>query len=272
MLQQSHEDPTGASEEPERWRHIDQNVDHCEAGEEKADLLKETELNEEDVEDPQQVLEEISLEDNTREQLTPGRPEHFGQLQMTDGPTQEKEQRSEEEEQPQNLKQSQEDVDLAEGAVRPENADLPDKRAADETVEAEQQPEQTEPSEQKEPTSRSAQATLPEQLVQPRETDEPEITEQLPAESEATEQTAEGEFARDTQATTSPQLRGEELGVREAAEAAVADGEQVNAAEPAAPHLNGCEVDSEMARRLAERLFQLDGFQRVDVVKHLDKE
>uniref|UniRef100_H3CUF0 Pleckstrin and Sec7 domain containing 4 n=1 Tax=Tetraodon nigroviridis TaxID=99883 RepID=H3CUF0_TETNG len=35
---------------------------------------------------------------------------------------------------------------------------------------------------------------------------------------------------------------------------------------------NGCEVDGEKVRGLAQRLFKLDGFQRVDVVKHLDKD
>lgn len=249
-------------------------MDQCEAAEEKAELLKETEPNEEDVENSQEVLEESSLEDNARDQQTPERPEHFDQPQMTDRPTQEKEQRSEESEQPQYLQQLGKDGNLAEGAAQPENADLPDKRAADETVgvEVEQQREQTEPSEQKEPTSHSSQAALPEQLVQPRETDEPEITEQLPAESEATEQTAEGEFSQDKQATTSHQVQEVEGGVQGAAESVLADGEQVKPAEPAAPHMNGCEVDSEMARRLAERLFKLDGFQRVDVVRHLDKE
>lgn len=241
-------------------------MDRCEATEEKAELLKETECNEEDVENSQEVPEESSLEDNTRDQQTPEGPEHFDQLQMTDRPTQEKEQRSEELEQPQYLEQL-----ATEGAAQPENADMPEKRAADETVEAEQQREQTEPSAQKEPTSHSSQATLPEQLVQPRETDEPEITEQLPAESEATEQTADGEFSQDKQATTSHQVQEAE-GVPGSAETALSSGGQVKPAEPAAPHVNGCEVDSEMARRLAQRLFKLDGFQRVDVAKHLDKE
>uniref|UniRef100_A0A671YW45 PH and SEC7 domain-containing protein 3-like n=1 Tax=Sparus aurata TaxID=8175 RepID=A0A671YW45_SPAAU len=36
--------------------------------------------------------------------------------------------------------------------------------------------------------------------------------------------------------------------------------------------MNGGEVDREKARCLAERLFKLDGIQRVDVVKHLDKD
>lgn len=39
-----------------------------------------------------------------------------------------------------------------------------------------------------------------------------------------------------------------------------------------APHMNGEDVDREEACRLADRLFKLDGIQRIDVVKHLDKD
>lgn len=249
ILQESHEDPTGPSEEPETWEDLDQNVDQREA----AELLKERQRNEEDVGKPEEELEESSREENARQPQTPERPERFDPLQMTDRPPPpQQQQRCEELEQPRDLPQ----------LAQPANADLPDQRAAGEREEGEQErrPEQTEPPEQKE------------QLVQPRETDEPEITGQPPAESEATEQTAEGGFSPDNQARTSRQLQEVEAGVQEAAEAPLANGEQVKAAEPAAPHANGCEADGEMARRLAERLFKLDGFQRVDVVKHLDKE
>uniref|UniRef100_A0A3Q3VVA5 SEC7 domain-containing protein n=1 Tax=Mola mola TaxID=94237 RepID=A0A3Q3VVA5_MOLML len=50
------------------------------------------------------------------------------------------------------------------------------------------------------------------------------------------------------------------------------NGMQPEPPEMAVPRMNGCDVDSEMAGRLAERLFKLDGIQRVDVVKHLDKD
>uniref|UniRef100_A0A674NY82 PH and SEC7 domain-containing protein 2-like n=1 Tax=Takifugu rubripes TaxID=31033 RepID=A0A674NY82_TAKRU len=56
------------------------------------------------------------------------------------------------------------------------------------------------------------------------------------------------------------------------ADTVLANEEQAKPAETPVPHANGREVDSAMARRLAERLFNLDGFQRVDVVKHLDKD
>uniref|UniRef100_A0A3P8T5S8 SEC7 domain-containing protein n=1 Tax=Amphiprion percula TaxID=161767 RepID=A0A3P8T5S8_AMPPE len=40
----------------------------------------------------------------------------------------------------------------------------------------------------------------------------------------------------------------------------------------AVTHMNGVEVDRETAHRLAKRLFILEGIQRADVVKHLDKD
>ncbi|XP_051907752.1 PH and SEC7 domain-containing protein 2 [Hippocampus zosterae] len=43
-------------------------------------------------------------------------------------------------------------------------------------------------------------------------------------------------------------------------------------AESATPHMNGGDMDREKAFRLAERLFKLEGIQRVDVVKHFDKD
>uniref|UniRef100_A0AAQ4R507 Pleckstrin and Sec7 domain containing 4 n=1 Tax=Gasterosteus aculeatus aculeatus TaxID=481459 RepID=A0AAQ4R507_GASAC len=48
--------------------------------------------------------------------------------------------------------------------------------------------------------------------------------------------------------------------------------ERAEPPEGAAPLMNGDAVNGEMARRLAERLRGLDGIQRADVVKHLDKD
>lgn len=250
------------------WEDVDQNVDQREAAEEKAELVVVTEHDEEGVEDSREALEGGVLEDNTHDPQTPERPEGFNQTQMTDRLMREKERRSAELELPENFRQLAEIVNLAAEAAGPENADLLDKRATDETVcvDAEQQ---TEPSEQKEQTSRSSEATLPEQLAPPRETDEPEITEQLPAESEAT---AEAEFSQDKRAATSRQAEDVAGCSEGSAETALAKDEQAKPTEAAVPHANGREVDGAMARRLAERLFNLDGFQRVDVVKHLDKE
>lgn len=269
ILQQSHEDPTGPSEEPETWSDMDQDVDQCEAAEEKGELVVVTEPDEEGVGDSRGALEERGLEDNTCDPQTPESPEPFDESQMTAGPMPETEPLSAAAEPPQHLKQLAETVNLAAAPARPEDADLPDQRAADERVREEAE-QQTEPPEQKEQTSRPSQAAVPEQLEQPRETDEPEITEQLPAQSGATQEAAEEEFSQDKRSATSHQVEG----VREggSADAVLANEEQAKPSETAAPHANGREVDSAMARRLAERLFELDGFQRVDVVKHLDKE
>lgn len=275
ILQRSHEDPTGATGEPEMRKDIDQNVDQREAAEENGELQMEPERYGEDVGNSQEVPEDRGSEEDTCQQQAPEGPEHFHQLPMTDRPSQEKEPGSAELEHPPRSQPSAEAAGLAAEAARPENADLPDRRAADERTEEEeerQQREQTEPPEQKEQTSRSSPAAGPEQPEQPRETDEPEITEQLPAEREATRQTAGAEFSQDKLTATSHQVLeagGSEEG---RAEAVPANGEHVKPAEAAGPHANGREVDGEMARRLAERLFNLDGFQRVDVVKHLDKE
>ncbi|XP_061654811.1 PH and SEC7 domain-containing protein 1 isoform X1 [Phyllopteryx taeniolatus] len=52
----------------------------------------------------------------------------------------------------------------------------------------------------------------------------------------------------------------------------VAKREPSRMAESATPHMNGGDMDREKVCQLAVRLFMLDGIQRVDVVKHLDKD
>ncbi|KAM9306778.1 uncharacterized protein KZ484_000166 isoform 2-T3 [Pholidichthys leucotaenia] len=56
------------------------------------------------------------------------------------------------------------------------------------------------------------------------------------------------------------------------AQTVVANGEQPKPLETTMTHMNGEGVDREAARRLAEQLFNLEGIQRPDVVKHLDKD
>uniref|UniRef100_A0A8C2ZEN5 Uncharacterized protein n=1 Tax=Cyclopterus lumpus TaxID=8103 RepID=A0A8C2ZEN5_CYCLU len=178
----------------------------------------------------------------------------------------------------QRLKRTRE-MELTEESTRRETAGLPeDSTQSEQTVSsgvAEQQ-EQTEPSEQNEQTQTQttdlSQPTLSGQLVQP-ETDESEITEHLSPEPEVTRQTAQAEFNQvDKQPETSHQ--GEEVGVAEggSVRTTVANEERPKSPETAVPHMNGDAVNREMARRLAERLYKLDGIQRVDVVKHLDKD
>lgn len=165
-----------------------------------------------------------------------------------------------------------EDSHLAEESTQPENADLPEEcTLSEQTIcvvakhpgVAEKQ-EQTEPSEQKEPTTGLSQTRLSEQLGPPEEADESKIMEQLPAKTEVNQV--------DRQAEASHQA--EEVGgsAGGSVQTLVANGTQPKALETAVPYMNGCEVDRELARRLAEQLFKLDGIQPVDVVKHLDKE
>ncbi|GLD55368.1 PH and SEC7 domain-containing protein 3 [Lates japonicus] len=111
------------------------------------------------------------------------------------------------------------------------------------------------------------------ELVEPENSYQSEITEQMSPEAEVTQQTAEAELNQvGTQAETLQQA--EEVGVSENGDAqtVIANGEQPKPPETAVPLMNGGEVDRELAHHLAERLYKLDGIQRVDVVKHLDKD
>lgn len=302
ILERSHEDPTGQSEEPEMCKDLDQNVDpkQSEVTEDNVEVLIQAADNAETIENSQEVpeltvkLEETScLQHKDCDQTTPQKlspqPEDFKQLELTEEPEQiraevldQAEERHSEDQlgQQQHLEQSPQ-MELAEESTQPENADLPEECTRSEQticVEAEhpgvaEKQEQTEPSEQKEQMTDLSQTALSGQLVRPEETDESKIMEQLSAETEATQQTLEAEVNQvDKQAETSHQA--EEVGGSEggSVQTVVANGTQPKPLETAVPHMNGCEVDREMARRLAERLFKLDGIQRVDVVKHLDKE
>ncbi|KAK5879041.1 hypothetical protein CesoFtcFv8_024388 [Champsocephalus esox] len=113
-------------------------------------------------------------------------------------------------------------------------------------------------------TSDLSRPVLSQQAVRP-ETDESETTEQLSPDTQV-------EFNQvDKQAETSHQ--GDQDGGAKggAGQTVVANGEQPPPV-TAAPQMNIDEVNREMARRLALRLFKLEDVQRADVVKHLDKD
>uniref|UniRef100_A0A672ZI27 PH and SEC7 domain-containing protein 1-like n=1 Tax=Sphaeramia orbicularis TaxID=375764 RepID=A0A672ZI27_9TELE len=114
------------------------------------------------------------------------------------------------------------------------------------------------------------QATLSEQSGKdPEKIDESEITEQLPPETVDTQPAVEdGSLQEGTQEVSD---ESEQAGYR-SGQTDVANEEQTIPLEMAIPHINGADVDREKACRLAERLFKLDDVQRVDVVKHLDKD
>lgn len=98
---------------------------------------------------------------------------------------------------------------------------------------------------------------LCEQLTDSENSDESETAEQLCADAEVTQPTPQadpdqvdprGEVLDQSDQLTSPEVQ------------------------PDVPYMNGAQVDRDMACSLAERLFKLDGIQRVDVVQYLDKE
>ncbi|KAM7392830.1 hypothetical protein PAMA_007777 [Pampus argenteus] len=128
-------------------------------------------------------------------------------------------------------------------------------------VEQQEQNEQTDKNEQTLQTTDLSQPAVSEQPVEADKTDESEITEQLSPETEVAQQTAKAELNQEMS------HQEEEVGGT-----VVANGEQPKPTETVVPHMNGSDVEREMARRLAERLHKLDGIHRVDVVKHIDKD
>lgn len=162
-------------------------------------------------------------------------------------------------------------VEGEEEATRPEGADWP---AVERAIVAEAElPAASERREQTEPVERKEQTGLELQPAAPQEVGEFEVMElqqQPPAEATAEHQVTQVE-ERQEEAE-----HREEVGAIDSdvcsPQTLVANGTQPRGTETAAPHANGAELDRGRARRLAERLFNLDGFQRVDVVKHVDKE
>ncbi|XP_010736809.3 PH and SEC7 domain-containing protein 4 [Larimichthys crocea] len=307
VLERLHEEPAGQTEEPEMCTDVDQKVDP-EVSEAADDDNKEPPIqaaerreNSQEQLELTKKLEEISLDcDQTSSQELSPEPEHFEQLEMTEEPVQIQAQVPEQVEMTEEPVQIQAEVshqaeerhsedqlgealepqaEVTEESTQPENADPPEESTPSEQtvcVEAEdpgvaEQQEQTEPPEQNEQTADSSQPTLSEQPVLPEETDEPQITEQLSAETEVAQQTAEINQV-DKQAETPHQAEDVAGSGDGSVQTVVANGEQPKPPETTSPLINGGEVEREMARSLAERLYKLDGIPRVDVVKHLDKD
>lgn len=286
--EQSRENPTGESEEPEMCSDVEKNADpeQSAAVQDNLQVLTQTVANS-DITEESEAEPELPVK--VEETCCLQQPEHLEQLELTDDPQQTQAEvlhpaverhSGDQSGQPQHLEQSAQ-METAEELTQPENADPPTECTPSEQticVEAEhpgvsERREQTEPPEQKEQTAALSGTASYEQPAQPQETDESKIIEQLSAETEAMQATAENEVNQvDKQAETSHRAEvvvGSDAGTDQML---VANGNGPQPPETAAPHANGSEVDRGMARRLAERLFNLDGFQRVDVVKHLDKE
>ncbi|XP_037608800.1 PH and SEC7 domain-containing protein 3 [Sebastes umbrosus] len=288
LLERLHEDPTGETAAPEMCKDVDQIVDpeQSEAADDSVEPSVQAADDAERIENSPDILELIQklketscLEQGDCDQTTSQdaespQPEHAESEQLEIPEESEQIQAEVSQDQlGQHLEQSPE-MELTEESTQPEHADLPEESTRTVCVEAEdpgvaEQQEQTEPPEQNEQTLQTA------DLSQPTlsETNESGVTEHLSPETEVTQQTAEAELNQvDKQAETSHQ--GEEVGGAGdgSVQTVVANGEPPKSPETAVPHMNGDEVNREMARRLAERLFKLDGIQRVDVVKHLDKD
>ncbi|XP_068190407.1 PH and SEC7 domain-containing protein 1 [Antennarius striatus] len=128
-------------------------------------------------------------------------------------------------------------------------------------------PEQEDQTEQNEQITNFPPPMASERDVRP-ETDESEITEQ-----QVTDQSKKAAFNQ-TKEPPEMLLETREAGGGEGGSerTVVANGEHRNPPGTTAPLVNGHGVDREVARGLAQQLFNLEGIQRVDVVKHLDKD
>ncbi|XP_032425892.1 PH and SEC7 domain-containing protein 4 [Xiphophorus hellerii] len=102
-------------------------------------------------------------------------------------------------------------------------------------------------------------------------TNESEMTEQLSPDSEAPPRDEEAESNHVGQEAETL-VQTEDVGITDSESplGVVSNGDKHE--DPVAPYVNGCKVDREKAQRLAEQLFKLDNIQRSDVVKHLDKD
>ncbi|XP_069571353.1 PH and SEC7 domain-containing protein 1-like isoform X2 [Brachyistius frenatus] len=153
---------------------------------------------------------------------------------------------------------------------------------AEASRQSEEQPGQ---SQHPEPTAEMelTEATRPEDAEQPEESARSE--QALPVEAEevgATEQRGRTEPSErterpppETEVTQQPEEAEDEEAAEDEDVTEDRDAQTVVATKEqheALPHMNGRETDRQTAGRLAERLFKLEGIQRADVVKHLDKD
>ncbi|KAK2819192.1 hypothetical protein Q5P01_024753 [Channa striata] len=287
ILEQLDENPTGQSDNPEMCTDVDQNM-HPEQSE-TVDDNEETSTQAaevtERIEHSQEILEMTNcLEKQDCDQTTfqdrelSPQPGHAVSEQLeifkdseqiqAEVSYQTEEQYSNEDPELFVLSQNQDQLperELTEQSVHPETTETVDKSEEGGVCFEAEQPEDPEMETLTEQNERPLQAadvpTLSEQLVQPEKTVEPEVTQQ----------TEEVELTKvDERVETSEQA--EDVGEDGDVQTVVAKAEEASPSETAVLHMNGGEVDRQMACRLAERLFKLDGIQRVDVVKHMDKD
>ncbi|XP_041666930.1 PH and SEC7 domain-containing protein 2 [Cheilinus undulatus] len=271
------EGPKGQGEEPEMCEDVDQSLEpeQSEVANNIEELSIQSAENAEGLKDSPEILElteklqetsglehQDSEEAASQDVQTSLQPEHAEPEQVDMTEVKEQSLVDSEDQLKQHLEQPKIELE-EEDSTQTEKADLPEELTLSEqtvSVEAED-PGAAEQQEQTEPLEQNEQQAADEQLVQ--KTDESEITEQ----TEVTQQTEEAEFTQeDKQAGTSHQAEEEEGAEDENVHTVISNGVHPK------PHMNGGEVDREAAKCLAERLFKLEEIQRVEVVKHLDKD
>ncbi|KAK5852034.1 hypothetical protein PBY51_023539 [Eleginops maclovinus] len=277
-----HEDPIVRTEEPEMCEGVNQDSEQSQAADENEGASSLATDHTESVEKTSEIVEKVeetsSLDqgdcDQVRSQdvVLSSEPAvtETEQLGMTEEPEQIQAEVSKDSDQ---LVQSQHlEPEMTGMLTQPEIAELPeDSTQSEPTVcvdaghpgETERR-EQTEPSEQNEQTLQTSDLSRPalsEQAVWP-ETDESETAEQLSPDTKVAQQTEEAEFNQVDKQAETPHQGDQDGGANGETQTPVT----------AVPHMNGDEVNREMACRLALRLFKLEDVQRADVVKHLDKD
>ncbi|KAF7662951.1 hypothetical protein LDENG_00221890 [Lucifuga dentata] len=291
-----HDEPTGQTEEPEMCKDVAHNVDpeHSEATQqpddneepavEEAENAKRTDAFQEIEGEAEQLehadcLEQQSGQIKDCEQMTPQdrepstQPPHSEQIEMTEEYEQiqlphqtEVQQLEDQSDLLQHLNQSPL-MEPAKWSEQPENPDQPVQSALSEQtvcVEAEEQEPVEENGQAKETSGLSPKpSALSAQLEQAEQTQGLKGREQLFPESEGSQLTEE---------TVSYESEDSHCSKDGSIQTVIANGEQCKPSETAESHMNGSGLDREKACRLAERLHKLDGIQRVDVVKHLDKD
>ncbi|XP_072227582.1 uncharacterized protein [Leuresthes tenuis] len=280
ITEEFHEDLTVQTEEWVMCEDVDQNVEPEQS--EAADNSEEASVQEAEsaarIENSQETvtehenLEETNCLDQQECEQTTSQDREFEQLKMAEMPEVVSHQTEDS-----NQLDSSSEMELIDQPTPAENAEQPEESTQTEEavcVEAEEsgvtaQRQQTEPSEQDEQPD-SPRPTLSEQLVPSEKTNESDTTEQLSPETEVTLQSGDADINQvDKQAAMPPRAENVIAGDGDVLRV-TANGEQHKAPDTAVPYMNGA-VDRDQARRLAEQLFNLDGIQRADVVKHVDK-
>ncbi|XP_007569104.1 PH and SEC7 domain-containing protein 2 [Poecilia formosa] len=230
-----------------------------EVSEEKAEKPESAEDSSDWTEDPANLVETNSLEQQERDQ-------HRAASESEPGETSEEPKQMHPEESDQLQDQAPEMAPPNQLTPPEAPEDQPEQTACDEAKESAVTGNPSEPNELPQQTRRSSEQPGPSD-----KTNESEVTEQLSPDSEAAPRDEEVESNHvGREAETVVQTEDAGIPDSESPPGVVSNGGKHE--DSVAPYVNGDKVDREKARRLAEQLFKLDNIQRSDVVKHLDKD